>query len=186
MGKVLTSYLAFVSFRQNFRPWRFDCVSRRDRTPLEDPFQLQMVGVFMLDCRKTALLEVCWAQNSILIYRLIEVWAVSLHKSDPQSPSFLVFRKLVHAYTRSARIISTSGTIRCASNTSSTSSLLFLLLRHISMLVWVHNTTSQQYHVTFLAARCRGHTLEPKARISNAKKMTPETFWPHLKIGDVF
>ena len=56
---MLTSYLAFVSFRQNFRPWRFDCVSRRDRTPLEDPFQLQMVGVFMLDCRKTALLEVC-------------------------------------------------------------------------------------------------------------------------------
>ena len=104
------------------------------------------------------------------------ITAVSLHKSDPQSPSFLVFRKLVHAYTRSARIISTSGTIRCASNTSSTSSLLFLLLRHISMLVWVHNTTSQQYHVTFLAARCRGHTLEPKARISNAKKMTPETF----------
>ena len=50
----------------------------------------------------------------------------------------------------------------------------------------VHNTTSQQYHVTFLAARCRGHTLEPKARISNAKKVTPETFWPHLKIGDVF
>ena len=46
----------------------------------------------------------------------------------------------MHAYTRSARIISTSGTIRCASNTSSTSSLLFLLLRHFCMLVWVHNT----------------------------------------------
>ena len=50
-------------------------------------------------------------------------------------PGFLVFRKLVHAYTRSARIISTSGTIRCTSNTSSTSFLLFLLLRHICMLV---------------------------------------------------
>ena len=63
-----------------------------------------------------------------------------------------------------------------ASNPSSASSLLFLLLRHICMLVWVHNTTSQHYHVTFLAERCRGHTLEPKACISNAKKMTPETF----------
>ena len=52
MGKVLTSYLAFISFRQNFRFWRFDCVSRWDRNPLEDPFQLQMVRCMTFaDCR---------------------------------------------------------------------------------------------------------------------------------------
>ena len=179
-GKVITPHLAFISFRQNFRSWRFDCVSRRDRTRLEETFQLKMFGVFVLNCCKTALLEVCWAKNRVLIYRLMEVWAVSLYKSDPQSPSFLVFWKLVHTYTRSARIVSTSGTIRCASNTSSTSSLLFLLLRHVECrfgyTILRHKSTTWHF----------GRAIETKARISNVKKMAPETFWPHLKIGDVF
>ena len=37
-----------------------------------------------------------------------------LQRSDIKSPSFSVFRKLVHAYARSAQIICTSGSIRCA------------------------------------------------------------------------
>ena len=148
---MLTSYLAFVSFRQNFRSWRFDCASRRNRTPLEDPFQLRMVGVFMLD--SPAHRSLSGVTYRALVFSFFGNWCMLMPGVRELFPQVVLLG---------------------APATHLRPPLFFFFFSPIiCMLAWVHNTTSQQYHVTFLAARCRGHTL---ARISNAKKMTPETF----------